>query len=114
MRLLLVLFLLLLPAAAPAQNVPKLVPDVSQQRIDIQSGFTGAELLLFGAIIYPRGVAPEGSLAAGVSALGAWAAGKANDLEVIAQRRDADGPMIDPEGAGGAFKVLEHRRVPEL
>lgn len=28
--------------------------------------------------------------------------------------RQADGPMIDPEGAGGAFKVLEHRRVPEL
>ena len=41
---------------------PKLVPDVSQRQIDIQSGFTGAEMLLFGAIIYPRGVAPEGQI----------------------------------------------------
>lgn len=56
------LLLMLLPAAASAQNVPKLVPDVSQRQIDIQSGFTGAEMLLFGAIIYPRGVAPEGQI----------------------------------------------------
>lgn len=39
---------------------PKLVPDVSQRNIAIQSGFNGAELLLFGAIIYPRGVTPDG------------------------------------------------------
>ena len=54
--------LLSLPTAATAQNVPKLVPDVSQRQINIQSGFTGAEMLLFGAIIYPRGVAPEGQV----------------------------------------------------
>lgn len=62
MRVLLALLLALLPVSASAQNVPKLVPDVSQRQIDIQSGFTGAELLLFGAIIYPRGVAPEGQI----------------------------------------------------
>jgi uncharacterized protein (TIGR02186 family) len=62
MRLLFALLLTLLPLSASAQNVPKLVPDVSQRQIDIQSGFTGAELLLFGAIIYPRGVAPEGQI----------------------------------------------------
>lgn len=62
MRLLFALLLLLLPASAQAQATPKLVPDVSQRQIDIQSGFTGAELLLFGAIIYPRGVAPEGQV----------------------------------------------------
>jgi uncharacterized protein (TIGR02186 family) len=62
MTRLLVLLLLLLPISASAQNVPKLVPDVSQRQIDIQSGFTGAELLLFGAIIYPRGVAPTGQI----------------------------------------------------
>ncbi len=62
MRLLFALLLALLPISASAQNVPKLVPDVSQRQIDIQSGFTGAELLLFGAIIYPRGVAPEGQI----------------------------------------------------
>ncbi len=59
MRWYIALFLLILPASAmPAE--PKLVPDVSQRHIEIRSGFTGAELLLFGAIIYPQGVAPEG------------------------------------------------------
>lgn len=51
--------LLLFPALCSAAE-PKLVPDVSQREISIQSGFTGAELLLFGAIIYPRGVTPGG------------------------------------------------------
>jgi uncharacterized protein (TIGR02186 family) len=58
----LALCLLLLPVAASGQNIPKLVPDVSQRQIDIQSGFTGAEMLVFGAIIYPRGVAPQGQV----------------------------------------------------
>ena len=62
-RLLILLVLLLpIPAAVQAQVEPKLVPDVSQRNINIQSRFTGAELLLFGAIIYPRGVAPEGKV----------------------------------------------------
>jgi uncharacterized protein (TIGR02186 family) len=61
-RRLILALLLLLPGAAIAQNVPKLVPDVSQRQINIQSGFTGAEMLLFGAIIYPRGVAPAGQV----------------------------------------------------
>jgi uncharacterized protein (TIGR02186 family) len=61
-RLLLTALIALLPAAAFAQAVPKLVPDVSQRDINIQSRFTGAELLLFGAIIYPRGVVPEGQV----------------------------------------------------
>ncbi|MGN6278630.1 MAG: TIGR02186 family protein [Sphingomonas sp.] len=37
---------------------PTLVPDVSQRTIDIAYSFTGAELLLFGAILYPGGHAP--------------------------------------------------------
>jgi uncharacterized protein (TIGR02186 family) len=61
-RLLLTLFIVLLPTASMAASEPKLVPDVSQREISIQSGFTGAELLLFGAIIYPRGVTPEGQV----------------------------------------------------
>lgn len=36
----------------------KLVPDVSQRDIEIRYSFTGAELLLFGAILYPQGRAP--------------------------------------------------------
>ena len=34
------------------------MPDVSQRRIDIIYSFTGAELLLFGAIVYPDGRPP--------------------------------------------------------
>jgi uncharacterized protein (TIGR02186 family) len=62
-RFLLLFALAMLPSGLWAQAaVPKLVPDVSQRDINIQSRFTGAELLLFGAIIYPRGVAPEGQV----------------------------------------------------
>jgi hypothetical protein len=35
-----------------------LVPDVSQRNIEIAYSFTGAELLLFGAILYPGGRGP--------------------------------------------------------
>ena len=37
-----------------------LVPDVSQREIRIAYSFTGAELLLFGAILYPGGLLPDG------------------------------------------------------
>ncbi|WP_265569657.1 TIGR02186 family protein [Sphingomicrobium nitratireducens] len=38
---------------------PKLVPDVSSRAIEIRYSFTGAELLLFGAVVYPGGRVPE-------------------------------------------------------
>ena len=41
---------------APAE--PVLVPDVSQRTVEIRASFTGAELLLFGAILYPGGRQP--------------------------------------------------------
>ncbi len=37
---------------------PVLVPDVSERQVQIVYSFTGADLLLFGAILYPRGRAP--------------------------------------------------------
>ncbi|RYD47875.1 MAG: hypothetical protein EOP60_16665 [Sphingomonadales bacterium] len=40
------------------QAKPVLVPDVSQRDIEIAYSFTGAELLLFGAILYPGGRVP--------------------------------------------------------
>lgn len=48
--------------AAPllmAQAKPVLVPDVSERQIDIVYSFTGARLLLFGAIAFPDGSAPD-------------------------------------------------------
>jgi len=56
--LLLSLAALLLPAAALAAD-PRLVPDVSSRAIDIQYSFTGEELLLFGAILYPGQRLPD-------------------------------------------------------
>ena len=51
---------LLLTAQAPAVTRPVLVPDVSQRHVRILYSFTGAELLLFGAILYPGGRQPSG------------------------------------------------------
>ncbi|HEV2044384.1 MAG TPA: TIGR02186 family protein [Sphingomicrobium sp.] len=48
-------------AAVPlllAASKPVLVPDVSARSIEIRYSFTGAQLLLFGAILYPGGRAP--------------------------------------------------------
>jgi hypothetical protein len=53
--------LLLLALLAPVADrgaEPRLVPDVSQRDIEIAYSFTGAELLLFGAILYPGGGCP--------------------------------------------------------
>ena len=50
---------LLLGQAPPAAE-PRLVPDVSQRHIEIRYSFSGAELLLFGAILYPGGRTPDG------------------------------------------------------
>nr|WP_237219757.1 TIGR02186 family protein [Sphingomonas arenae] len=41
------------------QAAPKLVPDVSNRAVEIRYSFTGADLLLFGAILYPGGRTPN-------------------------------------------------------
>jgi uncharacterized protein (TIGR02186 family) len=48
----------LLLGATTTTTKPVLVPDVSQRDIEIAYSFTGAQLLLFGAIIYPSGREP--------------------------------------------------------
>ncbi|RHW17735.1 hypothetical protein D1610_09925 [Sphingomonas gilva] len=58
MRLRAILLLLCAPLAM-GQAKPVLVPDVSQRDIEIIYSFTGAELLLFGAILYPGGRVPD-------------------------------------------------------
>lgn len=49
---------LLMGQSRPASK-PILVPDVSQRDIEIAYSFTGADLLLFGAILYPGGRLPN-------------------------------------------------------
>ncbi|MBO9621749.1 MAG: TIGR02186 family protein [Sphingomonas sp.] len=50
--------IVLLAPLLMGQAKPELVPDVSQRDIEIAYSFTGAELLLFGAILYPNGRVP--------------------------------------------------------
>lgn len=53
-----VVFIAALLGAAPsaAQRQPILVPEVSQHDVEVRQGFTGTELLLFGAVLDPQGV----------------------------------------------------------
>jgi uncharacterized protein (TIGR02186 family) len=46
-------------AQTRSQSQPRLVPEVSHRHVEIRYSFTGAELLLFGAILYPRGRVPD-------------------------------------------------------
>jgi uncharacterized protein (TIGR02186 family) len=53
---------LLLALAAPAlvaADKPVLVPDISARQVQIRYSFTGAQLLLFGAVVYPGGRPPD-------------------------------------------------------
>jgi uncharacterized protein (TIGR02186 family) len=53
---------ILLFALAPflvAADKPVLVPDISARNVQIRYSFTGAQLLLFGAVVYPGGRAPD-------------------------------------------------------
>ena len=53
------LALLALSPLLLAQGQPRLVPDISARSIEIRYSFTGAQLLLFGAILYPGGRVPR-------------------------------------------------------
>jgi uncharacterized protein (TIGR02186 family) len=53
------LIAMLLAPMLMAQANPVLVPDVSQRKVEIAYSFSGAELLLFGAILYPGGRVPS-------------------------------------------------------
>jgi len=52
--------LLLAAPLLAAADKPVLVPDISARQVEIRYSFTGAQLLLFGAIVYPGGRAPTG------------------------------------------------------
>lgn len=59
----LIAFFCLAPFSLAAASEPVLITDISQHRIELRQGFTGAQLLLFGAILSPEG-APESDGAA--------------------------------------------------
>jgi uncharacterized protein (TIGR02186 family) len=51
----LIAFLAILVASMAPATEPRLIPDVSEREVEIRYSFAGAELLLFGAILYPGG-----------------------------------------------------------
>lgn len=55
LRIILALVVFALSAPVWAQRDPILVPEVSQHEVRVRQGFTGTELLLFGAILDPAG-----------------------------------------------------------
>ncbi len=52
------LALALLAPVLIGADKPILVPDISARRVEIRYSFTGAQLLLFGAVVYPNGRPP--------------------------------------------------------
>ena len=60
LALLLVAWGVLTATPAFAQREPVLVPEVSQRRIEVRQGFTGARLLLYGAVIDPGAAGSAG------------------------------------------------------
>lgn len=50
------LFALLCLVLLGAANDPILVPEVSQHEVQVRQGFTGTELILYGAILDPQGI----------------------------------------------------------
>ena len=57
-RLATVLLACLAPLLIAAEK-PVLVPDISARNVEIRYSFNGAQLLLFGAVVYPGGRAPD-------------------------------------------------------
>jgi len=57
-RLAAILLALLAPMVIAADK-PVLVPDISARQVQIRYSFTGAQLLLFGAVVYPGGRPPD-------------------------------------------------------
>jgi uncharacterized protein (TIGR02186 family) len=53
------LLLTLLTPLLVAADKPVLVPDISARQVQIRYSFSGAQLLLFGAVVYPGGRTPD-------------------------------------------------------
>ncbi|MEI6641694.1 MAG: TIGR02186 family protein [Novosphingobium sp.] len=84
----LVLALLLLTGARD----PILVPEISQHEIQVRQGFTGADLLLFGAIL-----TPEGARAAGDYDIVVLLEGPARSI-VVREKRKVAGIWVNASG----------------
>ncbi len=113
MRLLRALGLLLLIPLTLAAAEPKLVPDVSQREIQIRYSFTGAELLLFGAVLYPGGRVPTDRVDIAVVVKGPM------QPILVREKQKVAGIWMNVEGerfrsAPSFYAVASSRPLPEL
>jgi uncharacterized protein (TIGR02186 family) len=96
--------LLFAPLLIATENKPVLVPDVSQRQVEIAYSFTGADLLLFGAILYPGGRLPDDR--------------KPTDIVVVVKGPTQSILMREKEKLGGLIWVnasrLRYRSAPSF
>ncbi|WP_363182153.1 TIGR02186 family protein [Sphingomonas quercus] len=100
----------LLIGAAPS---PELVPDVSERAIEIRYSFTGAELLLFGAIVYPGGRRPREQVDIAVVLKGP------TESIVLREKRKVAGIWVNADStrfrsAPGYYAVASSRPIREM
>lgn len=92
---------------------PVLVPDVSDDQIRILYSFSGAELLLFGAILYPRGRMPDEKTDVAVVLKGP------TNSVLVRQKRKIAGMWINADSARfrsapAFYAVASSRPLPQL
>jgi uncharacterized protein (TIGR02186 family) len=101
-----------LPLSVAAAK-PRLVPDISQHDIQIRYSFTGAELLLFGAILHPGGRAPRERTDVAVVVRGPV------EPILVREKQKVAGVWMNVESARfrsapGFYAVASSRPLPEL
>lgn len=110
MRVLVALLALILLGGA---RDPILVPEISQHEIQVRQGFTGAELLLFGAILTPEGTRIGGDFDIVVVLKGP------TQSIVLREKRKVAGVWINAASTGfrsapGFFAVAASRPIGEI
>jgi len=99
-----------------AQREPVLVPEVSQSRIEVRQGFTGANLLLYGAIIDPE--AERAGLGASPYDIVVVLKGPAEPIRLREKRRIAgiwmNAASSDFRSAPSFFAVASSRPIEQI
>jgi uncharacterized protein (TIGR02186 family) len=98
----------------PAQREPVLVPEVSQSRIEVRQGFTGANLLLYGAIIDPGGPGTGAGYDIVIVLKGPTQPIRIREKERIAGLIWMNAESSDFRSAPSFFAVVSSRKINEI
>lgn len=115
LRLLLAAAALLLLGGA---RDPVLVPEISQHEIQVRQGFTGADLLLFGAILTPDGARDTGNIGTGDTDIIVVLEGPAQAI-VVREKRKVAGVWVNAassqfRSAPGFFAIASSRPIRQI